>query len=168
MLAGTLVIALLLSWSGRRHRLVSSCGDAGWRVCYEYECDEDGHENITIDSANNSVVWPTPHGPELLRKGVGLAYFNQIRGITHIKLNTESDHRLFESLSSQPSITFLCIHDGGLEWRDVKTIAALPNLKLLRIEQAARACLTADEVRRLATLHPECELYIGRMEPPPE
>ena len=175
MLAGTFVFAVLLSWAGHRHRLASHrhrlaslCGNAGWRVCYEFEFDENAHWNIAINRANNSVVMPTPHGPEFLRKSLGLAYFNRVRGVTGINLNTESDHRLFEQLSSQPSITFLRVFAGGLTWRDFEAISALPNLKSLHIEEGAWAGITADEVRRLEEMHPEWDLYIRRLEPPPE
>ena len=165
MMVCMVVFALLLSWVSRRHRLVSRCEKASWRVCFEFEFDENGCHRITFDRTNNSAVMPIPHGPEFLRESLGLAYFNQIRGV-HVSLNTEADHQLFEQLSSQPSITFVRIEQGELKPGDVKTITALSNLRLLHVDTAA---MTVQEIRSLKKeLHPKCELYIRRMEPPQE
>lgn len=165
MLGCTLAVALLLSWASDRQRLVSMCEKAAWRICYEFEYEKDGQRSISFDKVKGAVVMPTPHGPKLLRDFLGLAYFNRIRGV-HANLNTEVDHRLFERLSSQSSITFLRVEQGQFKANDVKTVTALPDLTLLHIDTAA---MTADEIRDLKdALPPECELYIRSMEPPTE
>lgn len=161
MLACLLVVALLLSWVSHRQRLVSRCENASWRICYEFEFDENGSGRITIDRTTNTAVMPTPDGPELLRDSLGLAYFNQIRGV-HLKLNSESDRRLFERLSSQRSITFLRIEEGEFGPSDVKTVAALPKLRSLHISTAAMSAAEIGDLKEV--LHPECKLYIRRME----
>lgn len=165
MLVCTLAVALLLRWASHRQRFVSLCENASWRICFEFEYEENGRRSITFDKVRGSVVMPMPYGPEFLRDFLGLAYFNRIRGV-HANLNTEADHNLFRRLSSQPSITFLRIEEGKFRASDVKTVTSLADLRLLHIDTAA---MTAEEIRDLTeVLHPECELYIRRMEPPTE
>lgn len=165
MLAVTLVAGMFFGLVSRRARFVSRCDEAGWRVLFEFECDETGRPNVTFNRASRVAVLPTPRGPEFLRESLGLAYFNRVRGV-HMNLHTEADRQLFHQLPSQQSITFLRIDQGEFKADDVETVAALTNLRALRLDVAAMA---ADEIRGLKErLHPACELYIRRMEPPTE
>ena len=158
----TILMGLVLSRISYRQRLVTQCENAQWRVFFEFQCNENGKQNIEYDPTTRSVIMPTPDGPEYLRRHLGLAYFNSIRGI-NLKLLRDADHQLFQQLASQSSLTFLRIEDGEFTERELPTIAALPNLVRLHINVAR---LTAAQVRDLEAMHPDCELYIRVLEPP--
>ena len=162
MLVGMVLVAIPMSLVSHRQRLVSRGERAGWQFRYAYEYDAKGRRNITFDKATNSVVMPTPEGPEFLRKHLGVAYFNEIRGV-HVSLKTDDDRRLFRQLASQPSITFLRIDHGHFAESDMRTIEQLPNLQSLHIDEAR---LTADQIRSLKASRPGLDLYIRRMEQP--
>ncbi len=156
ILAVCLIVGYALRDAQVRHNLVRQCEARGWRVYYEYECNEQGVPTANFDRATNQVTYLAPHGPELLRRILGDAYFNRIRGLS-ATLDDDDDHRLFAKVNSQPSITFLKI-DGTFGTEDLEATATLPNLRHLSVELAA---LTPKEIR---SIDPECDVYIRIMQ----